>query len=77
MPVVQEVLTDMGLSLNLEKSRVVRAEPGFDFLGFRFIRRHSDWSFNLSPDPHLHFFSQSYSQHHVLYYPTKFKCMAI
>jgi group II intron reverse transcriptase/maturase len=42
VPVVQEVLTDMGLSLNLEKSRVVRAEQGFDFLGFRFIRRHSE-----------------------------------
>jgi len=30
------------LSLNLEKTRVVRAEQGFDFLGFRFIRRHSE-----------------------------------
>ncbi len=40
--VVREILTDMGLSLNLEKSRVVRAEQGFDFLGFRFIRRHSE-----------------------------------
>ncbi len=40
--VVKEVLADMGLSLNLEKSRVVRAEQGFDFLGFRFIRRHSE-----------------------------------
>ena len=41
VPIVREVLTDMGLSLNVEKSRVVRAEKGFDFLGFRFIRRHS------------------------------------
>jgi len=41
VPVVREVLADMGLSLNLEKSRVVRADQGFDFLGFRFIRRHS------------------------------------
>jgi group II intron reverse transcriptase/maturase len=42
VPVVREVLADMGLSLNLEKSRVVRAEQGFDFLGFRFIRQHSE-----------------------------------
>ncbi len=41
VPVVREVLADMGLSLNLEKSRVVRAEQGFDFLGFRFVRRYS------------------------------------
>jgi RNA-directed DNA polymerase len=41
VPVVREVLDGMGLSLNLEKSRVVRAEKGFDFLGFRFVRRHS------------------------------------
>jgi RNA-directed DNA polymerase len=41
VPVVREVLADMGLSLNLEKSRVVRAEKGFDFLGFRFIRMYS------------------------------------
>jgi len=39
--VVREVLTEMGLSLNLEKSRVVRAEKGFEFLGFRFIRLYS------------------------------------
>jgi RNA-directed DNA polymerase len=42
VPVVREVLADMGLSLNLEKSRVVRAEQGFDFLGFRFMRRFSE-----------------------------------
>ena len=39
--VVREVLSDMGLSLNLEKSRVVHADQGFDFLGFRFKRRYS------------------------------------
>jgi group II intron reverse transcriptase/maturase len=42
VPVVREVLADMGLSLNEEKSRVVRAERGFDFLGFRFICRRSE-----------------------------------
>jgi RNA-directed DNA polymerase len=41
VPVVREVLADLGLSLNLEKSRVVRAEKGFDFLGFRFVCRYS------------------------------------
>ena len=41
VPVVREVLDELGLSLNLEKSRVVRAEKGFDFLGFRFVRRYS------------------------------------
>ena len=41
VPVVQEILGGLGLRLNLEKSRVVRAEKGFDFLGFRFVRRYS------------------------------------
>ena len=41
MPIVREVLADMGLTLNEEKSRVVRAEKGFDFLGFRFVCRYS------------------------------------
>jgi group II intron reverse transcriptase/maturase len=40
--VVREVLADMGLTLNEEKSRVVRAEQGFDFLGFRFVCRYSE-----------------------------------
>ncbi len=41
VPIVREVLTNMGLTLNVEKSRVVRAEKGFDFLGFRFVCRYS------------------------------------
>jgi len=41
VPIVREVLADMGLTLNGEKSRVVRAEKGFDFLGFRFLCRYS------------------------------------
>ena len=41
VPIVREVLADMGLTLNVEKSRVVRAEKGFDFLGFRFVCRYS------------------------------------
>lgn len=41
VPMVQEILDGLGLRLNLEKSRVVRAEKGFDFLGFRFVREYS------------------------------------
>ncbi len=41
VPIVREVLTSMGLTLNVEKTRVVRAEKGFDFLGFRFVCRYS------------------------------------
>jgi group II intron reverse transcriptase/maturase len=39
--VAKETLAEMGLELNEEKSRVVWAEEGFDFLGFRFVRRYS------------------------------------
>lgn len=42
VPVVQEVLGGLGLRLNMEKSRVVRAGAGFDFLGFRFVRTSSE-----------------------------------
>jgi RNA-directed DNA polymerase len=38
---VQAILENLGLSLKIEKTRVVKAEDGFDFLGFRFIRRES------------------------------------
>ncbi len=36
---VQALLTELGLTLKLEKTRVVRADEGFDFLGFRFMKR--------------------------------------
>ena len=29
--------------MNTEKTRIVRAEEGFDFLGFRFVRQYSQW----------------------------------
>jgi len=41
VPVVRELLDGMGLTLNVEKSRVVRAKQGFNFLGFRFVCRRS------------------------------------
>lgn len=36
-----EILGEMGLTLSEEKTRVTTAAEGFDFLGFRFCRRHS------------------------------------
>jgi len=38
---VQEILQGLGLTLKTEKTREVKAEEGFDFLGFRFERRFS------------------------------------
>lgn len=38
---VQAILQGMGLALKMEKTRTVRAEEGFDFLGFRCVRRNS------------------------------------
>lgn len=42
VPVVQELLGGLGLRLDLAMSRVVRAKDGFDFLGFRFVRKPSE-----------------------------------
>jgi RNA-directed DNA polymerase len=42
VPVVQEILGSLGLRLNMEKFRGVMADNGFDFLGFRFVRRPSE-----------------------------------
>jgi len=39
--VLREILNDLGLKLSERKTRVVRAEDGFDFLGFTFVRRYS------------------------------------
>jgi len=38
--VLCEILTDLGLRLSERKTRVVQAEEGFGFLGFRFKRRY-------------------------------------
>lgn len=35
---LRSILSEMGLSLSEKKTRLVRAEEGFDFLGFRFVR---------------------------------------
>ncbi|EQD77674.1 RNA-directed DNA polymerase [mine drainage metagenome] len=34
------IVADMELKLSVEKTRIVRAEDGFDFLGFHFLRRY-------------------------------------
>jgi hypothetical protein len=36
-------MEDLDLTMNAEKTRIVRAEEGFDFLGFRFVRQYSQW----------------------------------
>jgi RNA-directed DNA polymerase len=41
MRVLCRLLEDLGLRLSMKKSRIVEAHEGFDFLGFRFIRRYS------------------------------------
>ena len=40
---LQNIIEDLGLTLNTEKTRIVKAEKGFDFLGFRFVRKYSSW----------------------------------
>jgi group II intron reverse transcriptase/maturase len=40
---LQNIIEDLGLTLNTEKTRQVEAEEGFDFLGFRFVRQYSSW----------------------------------
>lgn len=39
--VLQSILSGLGLTLSETKTQIVKAEDGFDFLGFRFVRRHS------------------------------------
>jgi group II intron reverse transcriptase/maturase len=41
MRVLCRLLEGLGLRLSTKKSRIVEAHEGFDFLGFRFIRRYS------------------------------------
>ncbi len=40
LDVFEGLLSELGLSLNTEKSRIASAEDGFDFLSFRFVRRY-------------------------------------
>lgn len=39
---VHAILQELGLSLKMEKTRVVKADEGFDFLGFRCARKYSE-----------------------------------
>ncbi len=38
---LDSIMRDLGLTLSPEKTRIVEAEEGFDFLGFHFLRRFS------------------------------------
>lgn len=40
---IDEIMKNIDLSLSTEKTRIVKAEEGFDFLGFRFVRQYSRW----------------------------------
>ncbi|EQD75607.1 RNA-directed DNA polymerase (Reverse transcriptase), partial [mine drainage metagenome] len=40
---LDEIMQSLDLTLNTEKTRIVKAEEGFDFLGFRFVRQYSRW----------------------------------
>ena len=40
---LDEIMQDLDLTMNTEKTRIVKAEEGFDFLGFRFVRQYSQW----------------------------------
>ena len=39
--VLDKIITGIGLSLSKDKTRLVEAEEGFDFLGFHFVRHYS------------------------------------
>lgn len=41
MEKLQEIISSMGLELSTEKTRIVKANEGFDFLGFHFTRVYS------------------------------------
>ena len=40
---IDEIMIDIDLTLNTEKTHIVKSEEGFDFLGFRFVRQYSKW----------------------------------
>jgi len=41
MAKLNEIMGDIGLTLSREKTRIVEAEDGFEFLGFHFVRHYS------------------------------------
>lgn len=41
LEILKDILSSLGLSLSERKTKLTRAEKGFDFLGFRFVRRYS------------------------------------
>ena len=40
---LDEIMGKLDLTMNTEKTHIVKAEEGFDFLGFRFVRQYSRW----------------------------------
>ena len=40
---LDEIMENIDLTLNTEKTRIIKAEEGFEFLGFRFVRQYSAW----------------------------------
>ncbi len=40
---LDEIMENIDLTLNTEKTRIIKAKEGFEFLGFRFVRQHSAW----------------------------------
>ena len=40
---LDEIMESIGLTMNTEKTHIVNAEDGFEFLGFRFVRQYSRW----------------------------------
>jgi len=43
LKVLKQMIEGLGLQLNEEKTKIVHAGEGFDFLGFRFVRRMNPW----------------------------------
>ena len=41
--ILKQMIETLGLELNEEKTKIVHAVDGFDFLGFRFVRRMNPW----------------------------------
>ena len=41
--ILRQMIKTLGLQLNEEKTEIVHAGDGFDFLGFRFVRRMNPW----------------------------------
>ena len=39
MAVLTELISELGLKLSTEKSRITTAQKGFDILGFHFVRK--------------------------------------